>query len=290
MANYDFLGYGLGLRAEYRHEIINNQPSTIDWFEIATENYLVPGGESLRCLERIRQNYPLVMHGVSMSIGGSDPLDIPYLKQVRQLAHDFDVHWISDHLCWTSHQGKQLHELMPLPYTQEALNHVVTRVCQVQDILGQRILLENVSSYITYHLSEMTEWQFLIEVAKRSDCLLLIDLNNIYVSSHNNDNDPYAYLQAIPKNLVQQLHLAGHQTRDDLLIDTHDEAVIDPVWALYRWTLKHWGYISAMIERDDQLPALSELLEQVDYMRQLAAKQLSSTTESQRSHTMALTE
>src|SRR5580693_3598998 len=175
-------GFGLGLRTPH-YEAVLNEPHAIDWLEVITENYLVPGGKPLAFLDRIRERFPLVMHGVSLSIGSTDPIDFEYLRAVRGLAARIEPHWISDHLCWTGVAGKNLHDLLPLPYTDEALKHVVARVRSVQDILGRRILLENVSSYVSFRDSRMTEWDFLRTVAEEADCLILLDINNIYVSS-----------------------------------------------------------------------------------------------------------
>lgn len=278
-----FLGFGLGLRPAHYETILNDSPA-IDWFEIVSENFLVPGGRPLHYLDRIRSRYPLVMHGVSLSIGSQDPLNREYLKQLRSLAERIEPKWISDHLCWTGAHGINAHDLLPLPYTEEALQHVVARVDEVQDFLGRRILLENVSSYVTYPESEMNEWDFLREIAVRADCLILLDINNIYVSSVNHDFDPLTYLDAIPVDRVWQFHLAGHRNLGDYIIDTHDEPVIDPVWQLYTRAVQRFGKVSAMIERDDNIPPLTELLAELDYARRLAA-----TAEHQASVSAALT-
>jgi uncharacterized protein (UPF0276 family) len=221
-------------------------------------------------LERIRERYPLVMHGVSLSIGSTDPIDAGYLAQVRALAARIEPHWISDHLCWTGVDGRNLHDLLPLPYTEEALNAVVSRVGQVQDALGRQILLENVSSYLSFHASEMTEWEFLREVARRADCAILLDINNIYVSSVNHGFDPLTYLAAIPKDRVRQFHLAGHSDLGGHLIDTHDHPIVEPVWNLYRAAIARFGAVPTMIERDDNIPALDELVAELDIARELA--------------------
>src|SRR5579885_1648676 len=207
-ANGAGLGFGLGLRTEH-YEAIFEQPPRVDWFEALTENYMVDGGRPLYWLERVRSHYPIVLHGVSLSIGSTAPLDLEYLRQLKSLVQRFEPRWISDHLCWTVVAGKNLHDLLPLPYTEEALAHVVERVRTVQDILGRRILLENVSSYVSFRDSRLTEWEFLREVATQADCLILLDVNNIYVSSVNHEFAPLEYLQAIPVERVQQIHLAG---------------------------------------------------------------------------------
>src|SRR4030088_1493555 len=252
------LGFGLGLRVDHYEAILADNPP-VDWFEALTENYLVPGGKPLDYLMRIRERYPVVMHGVSMSIGSTQPLDRDYLAQVKALAARLEPQWISDHLCWTGLARRNIHHLMSLPYTEEALANVVERVRTAQDILGRRILLENVSSYVTYRDSQVTEWEFLREIAERADCLILLDVNNIHVSSVNHEFDPLDYLNAIPVDRVEQIHLAGHENHGDYLIDTHDHPVPDPVWELYGAALRRFGGVSTMIERDANIPPLEEL-------------------------------
>ena len=242
----------------------------MDWFEVITENYLVPGGKPLHYLHRIREHYPMAMHGVSLSVGGTDPLNRDYLRQVKALAADLEPAWISDHLCWTGVDGLNMHDLLPLPYTQEALRHVVERVCRVQDFLGRRILLENVSSYVTYRDSEMTEWEFLCAVAREADCLILLDINNVYVSAYNHEFSASAYIEHVPVQRVMQFHLAGHRNLSDHIVDTHDEAIIDPVWALYRQAVRRFGRVSTLIERDDCIPPLATLLEELNRARSIA--------------------
>jgi uncharacterized protein (UPF0276 family) len=263
------LGFGLGLRKQHYEQVVAERPA-VDWFEVITENYLVPGGKPLHYLDRIRSDYPMVMHGVSLSIGGTDPLNRDYLRQVKALAERIEPVWVSDHLCWTGLDGVNLHDLLPLPYTEDAIRHVADRVGQVQDILGRRILLENVSSYVSYTHSEMQEWEFLSAVAKRSDCLILLDINNIYVSAFNNGFDPMQYLENIPAERVWQFHLAGHLNLGGTIIDTHDDAVIDAVWELYAAAVRRFGTVSTMIERDDNIPALESLLAELDIARRLA--------------------
>jgi uncharacterized protein (UPF0276 family) len=273
MPTHPPLGFGLGLRVDHYETILNELPA-VDWFEALTENYLVPGGKPLYHLMRIREHYPMVMHGVSLSIGSAAPLDRTYLGELQALAERVEPAWISDHLCWTGVGGKNLHDLMPLPYTDEALKHVVSRVRTVQDILGRRILLENVSSYVTFRDSRMTEWDFLRTVAEEADCLILLDVNNIYVSSINHEFDPYSYLAAIPVERVQQMHLAGHQNHGDYLIDTHDHPVPDPVWALYAAAVRRFGAVSTMIERDANIPPLAQLQMELAAARGVAASAL----------------
>ena len=269
--NKPYLGFGLGLRTEYQPLFLTERPA-VDWLEIITENYLIPGGNALQELDNLRQHYPMVMHGVSLSIGSTDPIDWDYLNEVKQLAKRIEPAWISDHLCWTGIHGKNTHDLLPLPYTEELIQHVVMRLCQIQDFLGQRLLIENVSSYITYQHSVMPEWEFITEILHRADCLMLLDVNNIYVSSVNHDFDPIQYITALPSSRIYQIHLAGHENNGDYLIDTHDHDIIDEVFALYQTTLRHHGLISTMIERDDNLPALSHVLNELQRARRIAEK------------------
>jgi uncharacterized protein (UPF0276 family) len=261
-------GFGLGLRTPH-YEAVLNEPHAIDWLEVITENYLVPGGKPLHYLERIRDRFPLVMHGVSLSIGSTDAIDVDYLAAVKALAARIEPHWISDHLCWTGIDGRNLHDLLPLPYTEEALSLVVSRVGQVQETLGRQILLENVSSYLAFRASDMSEWEFLREVAQRADCAILLDINNIYVSSVNHGFDPLTYLRAMPKDRVHQFHLAGHSDLGGHLIDTHDHPIAQPVWDLYRAAVQQFGNVPTMIERDDNIPALAELVAELQVAREL---------------------
>ena len=263
-------GFGLGLRPSH-YEAILSESHAIDWLEIITENYLVPGGKPLHYLERIRGRFPVVMHGVSLSIGSTDPIDREYLAEVRELAGRVEPAWISDHLCWTGVEGRNVHDLLPLPYTEEALACVVDRVGEVQDLLGRQILLENVSSYLTYRSSEMTEWEFLSEVARRADCAILLDINNIHVSAVNHGFDALEYLRAVPRDRVRQFHLAGHSDMGDHLIDTHDHPIAPPVWKLYRDAVAYFGPVPTMIERDDNIPPLCELVAELDVARAIAA-------------------
>jgi uncharacterized protein (UPF0276 family) len=269
MSIQPFLGYGLGLRKEHYETVLAKHPP-VDWFEIISENYMVDGGKPLYYLDHIRETYPIAMHGVSLSIGGTDPLDRDYLMRLKTLANRVKPAWVSDHLCWTGVQGTNLHDLMPLPYTPETVNHVAERVTQVQDYLGRQILLENVSSYVAYATSVMTEWEFLCEIAETADCLILLDVNNIYVSAMNHNFDPYAYLSGIPVERVRQFHLAGHTCQQDLIIDTHDQPIVDPVWNLYAAAVRRFGHVSTMIERDDNIPPLSDLLDELKQARRIA--------------------
>ena len=263
-------GFGLGLRpAHYRDFAGAHQ--RVDWLEATTENYLVPGGNPLRMLDAIRERYPLVLHGVSMSIGSARGLDPAYLLALARLAERVRPLWVSDHLCWTATPGRQLHDLLPLPYTEEALRVVVRNVRQAQDVLQRRLVLENVSSYLEYRASAMTEWEFLTHVAEEADCLLLLDVNNVYVSSVNHGFDPLDFLDGVPRARVQQFHLAGHADHGTHVIDTHDQPVAEPVWALYRQACARFGPVATLLERDDCIPPLAELLDELDHARRDAA-------------------
>lgn len=270
-----FLGYGLGLRREYFDLVLEQRPP-VDWFEIISENYMVRGGKPLHYLDAVREHYPLVMHGVSLSIGGTDPLNFEYLTALRDLIERVQPQWVSDHLCWTGQAGHNLHDLLPLPYTDEAIAHVVARVKTVQDYLGRRILLENVSSYVSYRHSHMSEWEFYRNVVQEADCLMLLDINNIYVSSRNHGFDPLHYLDGVPVERVQQLHLAGHSDYGDYVIDTHDHPVVEPVWDLYAAALQRLGPVATMIERDDDMPPFAELLAELDQAREIGERALTS--------------
>lgn len=271
--NLPNLGFGLGLRTEHYNEVLETKPN-IDWFEIISENYMVRGGKPLHYLDKIRADYPMVMHGVSLSIGSTSAFDRTYLNDLRKLADRIQPAWISDHLCWTGIHGQNMHDLLPLPYTEETAKHVAERVSIVQDYLGRRILLENVSSYASYVDSTMSEWEFISLVCEQADCLLLLDVNNIYVSSYNHQFDAKTFIDGVPAQRVQQIHLAGHQNNGDYIIDTHDAHVIDPVWALYDYAIERFGRVSTMIERDDQIPPLTELVEELQIARNIADKQM----------------
>jgi uncharacterized protein (UPF0276 family) len=260
------LGFGLGLRPDNYEAILADRPR-IDFFEALTENYLVPGGKPLHYLDRIRAEYPLVLHGVSLSIGSTAPLNTVYLEALKGLIRRVEPRWISDHLCWTGVSGMNLHDLMPMPYTESALDHLVPRVREVQDRIGQRILLENVSSYVAYRSSEMTEWEFLAQLAERADCLLLLDVNNVYVNSVNHHFDPDEFIRGVPASRVAQIHLAGHERQDKYIIDTHDAPVAEPVWALFKRTRARIGPVATMIERDANIPPLEELVAELDLAR-----------------------
>lgn len=264
-----FLGFGLGLRPEYYEEILTEKPD-LDWFEILTENYLIPGGKPLYYLDKIREDYPVVMHGVSLSLGSVDPLDMDYLKDLKALARRIEPAWISDHLCWTGVGGVNVHDLLPIPYTASAIKHLVSRIQHIQDFLGRPILIENVSSYLSYKQSEMTEWVFLLEIVKQAGCYVLLDVNNVYVSSVNHQFNPLDFIDAMPIDRVAQIHLAGHSNHGNYIVDTHDAPIIQPVWDLYSATIKKLGKISTMIERDDNMPPFAELLGEMNQAKNIA--------------------
>ena len=266
MAN---LGFGLGLRPDHYEAILSDRPR-IGFFEALTENYLIPGGKPLHYLERIRADYPIVLHGVSLSIGSTAPLDRNYLADLKQLAARIEPEWISDHLCWTGVDGVNLHDLMPLPYTEEALAHLIPRIREVQDTLGRQLVLENVSSYVGFTASQMPEWEFLARLSVAADCRLLLDVNNVYVNSVNHGFDADEFIRGVPPDRVAQIHLAGHERQDTFIIDTHDAPVAAPVWELYRRTAARLGPVSTMIERDANIPPLGELLDELDIARRLA--------------------
>lgn len=275
-----FLGYGLGLRTTHYQSVLDELPP-VDWFEILSENYMVDGGKPLYYLDQISAHYPIVMHGVSMSIGSADPLNYDYLARLKQLIDRVQPRWISDHLCWTGVLNKNSHDLLPLPYSEESIQHVADRVARVQDFLGRQMLLENLSSYVTYKASVMPEWEFLTAVCERADCLILLDINNIYVSARNHGFSAQQYLDGIPIDRVQQFHLAGHSDHGDYVVDTHDHDVVDSVWTLYAAALQRFGAVSTMIERDDAIPPLAELLQELDKARAIGDHVLAAQTRKQ---------
>jgi hypothetical protein len=264
-------GFGLGLRKDHYDAVLDTSPN-VDWFEIITENYLVPGGKPLDYLFRIRERYPMVMHGVSLSIGGPSALDFGYLSAVKALKTRLRPCWLSDHMCWTGDNSSNLHDLLPLPYTDEAVRYVAERVRVVQDFLETRILLENVSSYLSYTSSHLSEWEFLSAVAREADCLLLLDVNNVFVSGFNHEFDPRLFLDGLPVERIAQIHLAGHRDLGDYRIDTHDEPIIPEVLQLYADALERFGPVPTMIERDDNIPPLSDLLAELDTVRAVARR------------------
>jgi uncharacterized protein (UPF0276 family) len=271
MKDFPPLGHGIGLRPPHYAEVIATGPA-VDWFEVISENFMVDGGNPRRVLRAVRERYPVVLHGVSLSLGSIDPLDARYLDRLAALAAEVEPAWISDHLCWSSLGGHTGHDLWPLPFTEEALDHVARRVVQVQERLGRRILVENVSSYLEYTSSSLTEWEFLAELARRADCGLLLDVNNVYVSAHNHGFSAEEFLRGLPVDRVGQMHLAGHSDAGTHLLDTHDHPVCDPVWQLYRRALERFGPVATLIERDDHIPPLAEVVAESQRAAAIAAE------------------
>lgn len=268
-----YLGFGLGLRPQHYSAILDGDP-TVDWFEVISENYMVDGGQPLQMLDKIRARYPIVMHGVSLSIASTAPFNKRYLADLKALAERTQPEFVSDHLCWTGVHGINLHDLLPIPYTQEALDHVVSRVQYVQDYLKRPIALENVSTYVQFTHSEMTEWEFISEMTKRTGCWLVFDVNNVFVSAFNHEYDAQTFIDGIPADRVVQFHLAGHEHNMTHIIDTHDALVPDEVWDLYKSAVKRFGAVSTIIERDDNIPPLDELVSELSVARDIAEKLL----------------
>jgi uncharacterized protein len=253
------LGFGVGLRSCHFRYIQDHAPA-VDWFEIISENFMDSQGRARALLDWVVERYPVVMHGVSLSIGSTDPLDFAYLARIRNLARATGAAWVSDHLCWTGVAGINTHDLLPMPFTDDSLAHVVRRVKVVQDYLERPLVLENPSSYVTFAASTMPEWEFLARVTEETGCGLLLDVNNVYVSARNHGFDPVEYIAAIPHDRVVQLHLAGHTDMGAYVVDTHDGPVADPVWDLYDLAVRLTGGVSTLIEWDDRLPPFPELL------------------------------
>jgi len=260
--SFPYLGYGIGLRSDHYQHILDHEVE-MDWFEIISENYMDSKGWPKKVILEIAERYPLVMHGVSMSIGSSDPIDLDYLKKLKKLAKEINARWISDHLCWTGILGKNTHDLLPLPLTEESLNHVVQRIKMVQDILERQLVLENPSSYMQFREDSFTEYDFIRQMAEESDCRLLLDINNVYVSSFNHHYDAKEYIAALPKERIVQFHLAGHNNQGTHIIDTHDDHVIKEVWELYQHTIAQTGPISTLLEWDSNIPAFEVLRKEV---------------------------
>ncbi|ATQ44619.1 DUF692 domain-containing protein [Caulobacter mirabilis] len=265
-----FDGFGLGLRKPHYEPFLAHAVD-VDFVEVISENFMVDGGRPLQVLDRVRQRYPVALHGVSMSIGSADGLDPAYLRRLRTLVDAVEPLFVSDHLSWSRIDGFNSHDLLPLPYTVEALDVVCANVERAQEALGRAMLLENPSTYIDFAGADMTEWQFLDEVARRAGCGLLLDVNNVFVSATNHGFDPVAYLDGVPARRIRQVHLAGHSQGREMLIDTHDQPVPPSVWDLYAHVMPRLGPIATMIERDDDIPPLADLLEELDIARDLAA-------------------
>ena len=264
-----FHGYGLGLRRTHYTDFLEGEVS-VDFVEVISENYMVDGGKPLRILEQVRAKHQVILHGVSMSIGTASGLDSDYLVRLKALAERIDPLWVSDHLCWTRNSAHNSHDLLPLPLTREALDAVCRNIDRAQDTLGRAMLFENPSSYISFPEDEMAEWDFLREMALRTGCYLLLDVNNVYVSAHNHGFSAQDYLDGLPLDRVRQIHLAGHQP-GEIIVDTHDREVTDGVWALYREAVARLGPVATMIERDDNIPPLSDLLEELAIARGIGA-------------------
>ncbi len=257
-ADFPCLGCGVGLRTEHYDLVLQEKPA-VDWFEVITENFMVAGGRPLQVLESVRERYPIVLHGVSLSIGSTDSLNREYLAALKKLARRFEPAWVSDHLCWTGVDGRNLHDLLPLPYTSAVIRHVADRVRQVQDTLERPILLENVSTYMRFVESRMSEWEFLAAVAQQADCGILLDINNIFVNAFNHRFDPARYISSIPIERVVQFHLAGHSDHGAYLLDTHDHPIRPEVWSLYELAVRRFGAVSTLIEWDDNIPEFAVL-------------------------------
>lgn len=270
MHNVPWLGFGLGLRPPHFQDVLDGAEG-VDWFEILSENFMVAGGKPRYYLERVRADYPIVMHGVSMNIGSTDPLDMDYLARLRELMQNIEPVWLSDHLCWTGAGGQSSHDLLPLPLTDAVLNHLLDRIDRVQNYLSRPLVLENASTYLAFAGDEYLEQDFLNQLSRQSGCRLLLDINNIYVSSRNHGFDANAYLDEIDTQAVVQFHLAGHSDYGDYVIDTHDHPIVDPVWALFERAVRRFGPVSTMIERDDHIPPFAELVTELNQARRIAA-------------------
>ncbi|NIJ65320.1 hypothetical protein FHR20_002282 [Sphingomonas leidyi] len=264
-----FAGFGLGLRKPHYAEFLETKVA-VDFVEVISENFMIPGGRPRRILREVRERYPVALHGVSMSIGSADGLDGAYLARLRALIDEIDPLFVSDHLSWSRIDGFNSHDLLPLPYTREALDLVSANVDRAQNALGRAMLVENPSTYIDFAPADTTEWAFLDALCARTGCGLLLDVNNVFVSASNHGFDPIAYLDGLPHARVRQIHLAGHSQGSELLIDTHDQPVPDPVWSLYAHVLPKLGPVATMIERDDAIPPLHELLAELGTARRIA--------------------
>ncbi len=249
---------GIGLRLPHISHILEHTP-VVSWFEIISENYMVDGGRPLEVLDRILDQYRVIQHGVSLYLGSAEPLNRDHLKRLKTLIRRTGSPWITDHLCWGSVDGTYTHDLLPMPYTFEAARHTARKIRQAQDYLEVPIAVENVSSYASFHISQMTEWEFLNEVVERANCGILLDVNNIYVSSRNHNFDPYTYLNAVPAERVTQIHLAGHSNFDNYILDTHDHPVCAPVWDLYAHAIRRCGPTPTLLEWDDSIPSFDEV-------------------------------
>jgi uncharacterized protein len=256
--NFTDYGIGIGLRAPHYQHILTRKP-VVDWFEIISENFMIDGGRPLHILDQILEQYRVVQHGVSMYFGSAERANRDHLRRLKELVKRTKTPWLTDHLCWGSVDGRYTHDLLPMPYTFEAARLTAQKVREVRDYLEVPIAVENVSSYAEFHVSEMTEWQFLTEVVERADCGILLDVNNIYVSSQNHNFDPFTYIQEIPAERVAQIHIAGHSKYRNYILDTHDHPVIDPVWKLYSAAIERAGHTATLLEWDDRIPSFQEV-------------------------------
>ena len=247
------LGFGVGLRTVHFPHILANHPP-VDWFEVLTENYMDTGGRPLFVLDHVAERYPVVLHGVSMSLGSTDPINFDYLAKLKALAARTGARWVSDHLCWTGVSGINVHDLLPMPYTDESLHHTIERVRIISEYLERPLVIENPSTYLEFSASNWTEWDFLAELAEQADCGILLDVNNVYVSSFNHGFDPRGYIDRIPADRVVQIHLAGHTNKGTHILDTHSDHVIDSVWELYRRAFQRFGSVSTLLEWDEAIP------------------------------------
>lgn len=271
-----YLGHGIGLRPRHYGSFLDEPRPRVEWIEAVSENFMADGGRPIAVLEKARREMPVALHGVSLSIGAIEPLNRDYLRRLKVLIDGIEPTTVSDHLCWGRHGSRYVHDLLPLPYTEEALSHVAARVREVQDFLGRQLLLENISSYVAFRASSVTEWEFIAELSERADCGILLDINNVHVSAHNHGFDARDYLEGIPTDRVAQFHLAGHSRSGEALIDTHDEAVCEPVWELYRLAVQRFGRVSTLIEWDDNVPELERLLNESERAARIEAEVLAS--------------
>jgi hypothetical protein len=256
--NFTDYGIGIGLRAPHYDHILSRKP-VVDWFEIISENFMIGGGRPLHILDQILEQYRVVQHGVSMYFGSADRPDREHLRKLKDLVKRTKTPWVSDHLCWGSVDGRYTHDLLPMPYTFEAAKITAQKIRYVRDFLEVPIAVENVSSYAEYHVSEMTEWEFLNEVVERADCGILLDVNNIYVSSQNHNFNPLTYINSVPADRVAQIHIAGHSKFEKYILDTHDHPVLDPVWKLYDCAIQRAGHTATLLEWDDSIPSFQEV-------------------------------
>src|SRR3954463_15656199 len=259
-------GVGVGLRVPHYRHVLADRPS-VDFFEVISENFMVDGGKPLYHLSRVLEHYPVVQHGVSLGIAGPDEPDRAYLTRLKELTKRTKTPWVSDHFCWSGAGGAHLHDLLPIPYTPEAVRRTVERARMIQDFLELPFALENTSSYLTYRSSTLSEWEFISEIAERADIVLLFDVNNVYVSAYNHGFDAETFVKQVPHSRIWQIHLAGHTNLDKYIIDTHRGSLIEPVLDLYRQTIALAGPVSTLIEWDDEIPELAVLLAEAERAR-----------------------